>query len=146
MSTLFFFFLFFFPHHNFFPSNFRLQDECVVCSSCPDDHFITTPCYRFHDTKCSPLQHIPEHFFTPVVETGGNGLLLRRGGQRHRQAEDQWRPATVALGVIVGVLVLALLVTSVAVCVVWRQQQDEETPKAAEKLVCSYSPAPSETV
>ncbi|RUS85521.1 hypothetical protein EGW08_006729 [Elysia chlorotica] len=148
------------PENNWFSKE---QATCRVCSSCPEDHFITRPCYRFHDTKCSPLHAIPQHFFTPssssqsrplvdMDNTRTSGLLLRRGSGAGRRdsPEDQWRPAAVVLGVIVGVLVLALLVTSVAVCVVWRRQREvEATPtkadSSAEKLVCSYSPAPSET-
>ncbi|GFR66399.1 hypothetical protein ElyMa_003681600 [Elysia marginata] len=139
------------PENNWFSKE---QDQCMECSWCPHDQYIIRPCYQFHDTKCSPLGDLtesgtPSSQLLPLTKTdvGRNGNIRSRGGRDgSKQASDLWSPAAMVLSVIVGVLLLALVVTSVAVCILWRRQQEDEPPKTAEKLVCSYSPAPSETV
>ncbi|GFO28031.1 hypothetical protein PoB_005453600 [Plakobranchus ocellatus] len=137
------------------PNNWysKKQENCLPCSACPEDQFIIRPCYRFQDTRCALLRDFPGHFLSPPSSGGHSRPLvmagdgkLRNSGRGSQQSEDQWRPAAVVLGVITGVLVTALLVTSLAVCVVWKRQQAAESRETEKKLVCAYSPAPSVTV
>lgn len=133
------------PKNNWFSQQ---KDQCMECSWCPQDQYITRPCYRFQDTQCSPLVDLPGLDKQPLTRAEDFENLRNSGGRGHGHDKELFGPAAIVLSVIVGVLVLAFLVTLVATCILWRRQETEEPPqsKPTEKLICSYSPAPSETV
>ncbi|CAL1546718.1 unnamed protein product [Lymnaea stagnalis] len=146
----------------------KAVESCVVCSECPVNTIITSPCHRFQDTKCGPfydfnaiLEAGREHSEGDSQEEGGDeeGLspddggvvattrssLINKSGQPAvgDAVGVEWRSVAVKLSLIITGFVLTLAVIIVGgVCYIRRKYINGAKSGG---VVCEYSPAPGAT-
>ncbi|XP_013079789.2 uncharacterized protein LOC106065496 [Biomphalaria glabrata] len=146
------------PPHNYYN---RQLENCVHCSGCPLNTIITSPCYRFQDTKCGPFLEFDlanaEHRANSEEsqsESQDTDLSLARPLEKgnavksassakesleEQESRRQWSVAVLKMSLIIGgfvVLIVVVVIVSV-VCIKRRAEREK-------KLVCEYMPPPGD--
>ncbi|XP_059144945.1 uncharacterized protein LOC131932078 [Physella acuta] len=133
------------PPDNYFNTE---QEACMVCSECPMNKIITSPCHRFQDTICGPFYELPDIEVSAENDSVSSELdnqQIQRNVQKSAGHSDetvdaessQWHSLAVNLTLLIsGFVIIIVAIIVGGVCFVKRRLMREK------QLSCEYSPPP----